>query len=172
MKDASIFWIVWSAYMGSICLFVLFKIFISYKNKVKDENVHLNCKKIVYAREVVRWCSENLGMPSKIKYLPQVEIKYYRHKKLLGNYNASQKKITLYLNSHDGIVSFTNTIIHEYQHFLDIKNSKEQKQYAKVLEDVGYQDHPLELSARKSADQYGSLCVKEMIRQGVLAIKQ
>jgi tRNA U55 pseudouridine synthase TruB len=141
-----------------------------YNSKFKDHNANykLNCTKSKYIRAVVEWCAQNLGMPPKVRQLPNIEVKYYKHHKILGVYHTSGKQICIYVNGHENLLSLTNTIIHEYQHFLDIRNASDQKDYAKVLATIGYEKHPLEIAARKTADKYQEACFNEMIKTGLI----
>jgi hypothetical protein len=165
MNTNEIFWTCWSIYMGAIFLLWVFKV-----KKTEDNSIYkLNCTKVGYINAVVHWCAANLGMPPKVKKLPNIEVKYYKHNKFFGLYYSSGTQICIYVNGHESLLLLTNTIIHEYQHFLDIRNLKDQKHYAKVLADIGYDKHPLEIAARNTADKYQNVCFDEMIKSGLIS---
>lgn len=151
--------------MGIVALLWLFKV---EKNK-GNATYQLNCTKVGYIKEVINWCALHMGLPPKVKKLPNLEIKYYKHKKVLGIYNAYGKQICVYVNGHEDLLNLTNTLIHEYQHFLDIRNASDQKHYAKILEMIGYEKHPLEIAARKAADKYQKACFNDMVKKGLIS---
>jgi hypothetical protein len=129
---------------------------------------HLAVSKIAFVREVVSWCAENLGMPPKITRLPQVTIRYYKHRKWVGLYFQPSKHITIYWNGHPNLISIINTVIHEYQHFLDLRNTKDDQEYAKEFARVGYYENLYEKRARKTADNWERQCYEAMVKKGVI----
>ena len=84
-------------------------------------NNKLLISKAGYVREVVRWCTQHLGMPARVSGFPEISISYYAHKKRHGNYAFSSKRIQIYVNNHDSLSQLTDTVIHEYVHFLEIR---------------------------------------------------
>jgi hypothetical protein len=45
---------------------------------------------------------------------------------------------------------------------------KDQKNYNKVLDEIGYDKHPLEIYARETADKHELNCFKAMAEKGLL----
>jgi hypothetical protein len=131
----------------------------------------LNTTKAGYVKAVVYWCVQNFGIPSGNKKIPGVLIKYVKHSKLLGCYCSANKIIQVYLPGHENLLQLTNTILHEYDHFLKIKNSKDQMNYNKLLVEIGYDKHPLEISARVFSSTYELTCLKAMADKGLITKK-
>lgn len=124
--------------------------------------------KVVFAREVIRWCMQHLGLPKGKKAGPRLLLRYYRHRKVMGTYQQRSKLITLYWGSHASLKEVVNTLIHEYQHFLDIRTNQEDKAYDKELKQIGYQDNSFEKRARKVADHWEKACLQELAQKGFL----
>lgn len=128
----------------------------------------LGVPKVVFAREVIRWCMQHLGLPKGRKTGPRLLLRYYRHRKLMGTYHQSSKTITLYWGSHASLREVINTLIHEYQHFLDIRTNQDDKAYDKELRQIGYQDVSYERRARQVAHRWEKACLKELAQMGLL----
>ena len=124
--------------------------------------------KVVFAREVIRWCMQHLGLPKGKKAGPQLLLRYYRHRKVMGTYQQRSKTITLYWGSHASLKEVVNTLIHEYQHFLDIRTNQEDKAYDKELKQIGYQDNSYEKKAREVANRWEKACLQELAQKGLL----
>ena len=91
-----------------------------------------------------------------------------RAKADLGTYQQRSKTITLYWGSHVDLKEVVNTLIHEYQHFLDIRTNQEDRAYDKELKQIGYQDNSYEKKAREAANRWDKACLKEMSSRGLL----
>jgi hypothetical protein len=128
----------------------------------------LRVPKVVFAREVIRWCMQHLGLPKGKKAGPRLLLRYYRHRKVMGTYQQRSKTITLYWGSHVDLKEVVNTLIHEYQHFLDLKNLQDDRAYDKELKQIGYQDNSYEKKAREAANRWEKACLQEMSRRGLL----
>lgn len=106
----------------------------------------LPVKKTTYCQLVLTWCHQNLGNPNKSK--PTLILKYYPHKKLAGVFIISSNECHIYIQNHQTLREITNTIIHEYVHYLQ-KSKTFVKMYEKHQREVGYELNPLEVAARK-----------------------
>lgn len=124
--------------------------------------------KTVFVREVICWCMQHLGLPKGSKTGPRLLLRYYRHRKVMGTYQQCSKTITLYWGSHVDLKEVVNTLIHEYQHFLDIRTNQEGKAYDKELEQIGYQDNSYEKRARQTADRWEKACLQALVQKGFL----
>lgn len=124
--------------------------------------------KSAFAREVICWCMQHLGLPKRSKTGPRLLLRYYRHRKVMGTYQQRSKTITLYWGSHVDLKEVVNTLIHEYQHFLDIRTNQEDRAYDKELKQIGYQDNSYEKKAREAANRWDKACLKEMSSRGLL----
>ena len=85
-----------------------------------------------------------------------------------GHLPAVLQIITLYWGSHASLKEVVNTLIHEYQHFLDIRTSQEDRAYDKELKQIGYQDNSYEKKAREAANRWEKACLQEMSSRGLL----
>jgi len=128
----------------------------------------LQVSKTVFVHEVIFWCVKNLGLPPRSKALPKVVLRYYRHQKLMGTYLHRGKIITLYWGSHSTIREVINTLIHEYQHFLDIRKDQDCREYDKETALLGYYKNPFERRARQVANRWENSCLKAMTKKGLL----
>lgn len=124
--------------------------------------------KVVFAREVIRWCMQHLGLPEGKRTGPHLLLRYYQHRKVMGTYQQRSKTITLYWGSHASLKEVVNTLIHEYQHFLDIRTNQEDKSYDKELKQIGYQDVSYEKRARQVADRWEKACFQDLAKKGLL----
>ena len=122
--------------------------------------------KAAFIREVLRWCVEHFGLPPRCRTWPRVDLRYYKHRKVMGTYQQRGKVITVYWGSHADLREVVNTVIHEYQHFLDIRSGKDDRAYDKEIKEVGYQDNSYEKKARELADRWQKVCLKELEKRG------
>lgn len=166
-KDTFLFY--WSIYMGIVFILWLFQK--DEKDNIPDDKKYtdwtcryiLNTSKAAYVKAVLHWCVKNLGVPSGNKKIPQVVISYVKQDKFLGLYCSARKEIIIYIHGHKDLLQLTNTIIHEYDHFLRIKTISDQKNYNSLLNEIGYDKHPLEIYARETAKKYQMICLKAMV---------
>ena len=143
----------------------LFGLFSNAPTNIEEK---LTVSKVEFVRQVVAWCAEHLGMPPKINRLPNITMRYYRHSKWSGLYSQYNKEITIYWDNHWDLLTLINTVIHEYQHFLDLRNSKDDQEYAKELAKVGYFDNLYEKRARKTASIWERQCYEAMVKKGII----
>ena len=130
----------------------------------------LNTNKAAYTREVLKWCVENMNN-KKVNNFPHLEISYYKHKKNAGVYYCDNKMIRINVNNHNNVLELTDTIIHEYQHHLDMPTQKQQKEYNELTVKNGYWNNPYEIKARESGLKLREACAKELHIKGFLVIK-
>lgn len=168
------FWTYWSIYMGTIFLIWIFKKDKDDKSpsdkqyKAWRSQFLLKTNKTAYIRAVVYWCVQNLGVPKGNNKIPGIVVRYVKQDKFLGLYCSARKEIIIYIKAHEDLLQLTNTVIHEYDHFLRIRNVNDQKNYNKVLNEIGYDKHPLEIYARETADKHELSCFREMAERGLL----
>jgi hypothetical protein len=91
-------------------------------------------------------------------HIHSYKINYYNHSKVEGSYCGYNKEITIYITPEKRIIDVVNTLLHEYQHHIEMRTQKEVKQYFKVLYEIGYNNHPFEFAARHFAKQYRQTC--------------
>ena len=122
----------------------------------------INCSKIEFVRAVIKWCKENNDL-NKNRAI-NLDLKYYKHKTLMGSYNYITKTITVYYNSHNSIESLVDTIIHEYHHSKEIIFKKHQIEYDKLSIEKTYYKNPYEVRARKAGAENRFRCIKDLYK--------
>jgi uncharacterized protein YjaZ len=122
---------------------------------VKIKDLKISKKKMVEA--VLQWCETNHSIP-KYRVKLSYKINYYKHTKLEGSYCGYTKNITIYITPEKRIIDVVDTLLHEYQHHIEMRTQKEVRLYSKQLGEFGYDNHPMEISARKFAKQNRNRC--------------
>jgi hypothetical protein len=138
------------------------------KTDKKDVAPQLMVSKAAYVREVLSWCRQHLGVPASGSKAPTLTISYYPHQKRHGVYYSLGKSIRIYVNNHPSVAHLTDTILHEYIHFLEIRSNAHQKEYDQQTALVGYDNNPYEVSARQKAAAHVQVCMKEMQKRGCI----
>ena len=124
--------------------------------------------KISYIRAVINWCRKNIPHPTKTSYPLSLEVKYYTHKRHHGVYHTGSRTIRVYVNNHCNIGELTDTVIHEYHHYMYMRHNSHQQEYNRFTDQRGYQDNPYEIAARECASKYYKACMKDLYDQGIL----
>ena len=126
--------------------------------------------KIGFCRQVVRWCVSNMGVP-KDRVVPGLSLSYVRKAgKVLGTYSFSQRHIRIFVQhpEHRDLLQLIDTIIHEYQHHLEITDGKKSKLYDQKTAEVGYQNNPFEVSARKTAEALREKAYRHLVDKNLI----
>jgi uncharacterized protein YjaZ len=121
--------------------------------KIRD--LKMSKKKMV--KNVLQWCETNHSIPKyrgKLSY----QVKYYSHSKVEGSYCGYNKEITIYITPEKRIIDVVDTLLHEYQHHIDMRTQREIRLYSKQLSEFGYDNHPMEVVAREFARQHRDEC--------------
>ena len=126
----------------------------------------LNCSKIEFVRAVIRWCVQNLD--ENKKRVIHLNLKYTKHKTLMGSYSYYNKTITIYFGSHKSIESLVDTIIHEHDHSKAITLKKHQAEYDKLTKEKTYYNNPYEVRARKAGADYRLKCILDLYKLNYL----
>jgi hypothetical protein len=126
----------------------------------------LNSSKIEFVRAVIRWCLQNLD--ENKKRVIHLNLKYTKHKTLMGSYSYYNKTITIYFGSHKSIESLVDTIIHEHDHTKVITCKKHQAEYDKLTKEKTYYLNPYETRARKAGADYRLKCILDLYKLNYL----
>ena len=126
----------------------------------------INCSKIEFVRAVIRWCLQNLD--ENKKRVIHLNLKYTKHKTLMGSYSYYNKTITIYFGSHKSIESLVDTIIHEHDHSKAITLKKHQAEYDKFTKEKTYYNNPYEVRARKAGADYRLKCILDLYKLNYL----
>ena len=111
---------------------------------------------------VLQWCTKNLGT---VKHQYYLKIYYYQSNKYSGRYLFNGKQIVIYLFDNLPLNELTDTIIHEWIHYLQFEKKSSEHDYDKKLMDIGYWENPYEVEARKLAKQYRKDCFRWVMNQ-------
>lgn len=114
-------------------------------------------------RQVEKWCRTNMGINNRKKYLPT--ITYYKsmpEDKDMGEYRYWDNEIIVYYNNCASVGDLIKTILHEWQHQLQPMGK-----YEKMLDAVGYEEHPFEKEAEAAESKYKEvwMCIKPTINK-------
>jgi len=111
----------------------------------------LGKKKIYRVVELTeRWCGKHLGrnydrggLTIYILKQSMWEVPTY------GGYEESNNSITIYKNRCESVTELIMAVVHEYVHYL-----QDLSQYDKLTKQYGYENNPLEVEARMTAQKY------------------
>ena len=137
-----------------------------------SKKLQLATNKKNFIKKVIEWGLTNInypGLTSKNRSV-FVEVQYYKHKRKLGEFVPSHNKIKVYVNSHADVKEMVNTAIHELIHHYQFSVDKKhfQTNYTKLLNQLSYKKHPMEIEAREMASQYTDSCIKALEKQGLI----
>ena len=101
-------------------------------------------------RQVEKWCRTHMGVNGRKKYEPV--ITYYKSLETdsdMGEYRYWDNEIIVYYNNCGSVANLIRTILHEWQHQLQPMGK-----YERVLDEVGYEEHPFEKEAEAVEQKY------------------
>jgi len=167
------FWKYWLTYMFMFGIFYIIGLISEYNNSPspfrKLKNYTLHVPKAKFINYVIEWCKQNMEHPKYHKYYPIVEVKYYKTKKVSGDYSSSNRIIRIFVNNHQTIDELVDTCIHEYVHYLQLPFKTNQVEYNKFNKTRGYHKNPYEIEAREKAAFYTPKCIKDLKRLGYIS---
>lgn len=106
-------------------------------------------------RQIVKlatqWCVNNFGVNNRRRTPFTVSIrKQQSGSPCYGQFCHETNTITIFINHCYNVRLIVRTLIHEYTHYMQpIRGS-----YYKLLDEYGYDNHPMEVEARESELQY------------------
>jgi hypothetical protein len=146
----------------------------SFFGRSPEYQMAVNKKRFV--EEVVRWSLNHVkyeGIQNNKKKTVNLEISYYKHKKVYGIYSSYGNKIKVYVNAHNKIEEVVDTSIHEFVHWcqfrLDPRNF--QSRYKKLMDVYSYEKHPMEIEARTIAAKHVKQCIAYLHSKGFIVKK-
>lgn len=149
-------------------IYILISLFEHQGNSSSKRNYVQKINTAALIRQIAYWCKDELGLPPKVKKMPEVKISYYKHKKYAGTYQSINQCITIYPKSNDSLVQLVDSVIHEYVHFLEIRCLNDSKAYEKLLKSYGYINNPYEVSARKIANEKTAACIQYLLNNNYI----
>ena len=74
-----------------------------------------------------------------------------------GNYCFWRNEIVIYLPNNNTIYDIVSTVIHEYTHYLQVRNT-----YREYEKTTYYSQNPLERQAKRNENKYTKICIKHI----------
>ncbi len=140
---------------------------------VNGPELKLNSSFPKLVQEVVYYCAP-IFRAEKIKFFPKYEVSYFKSKKRLGCYYSGQKKIVIYIKSHDGnestkIRDIIHTTLHEIRHNIQHLKDPDFKNYDTYSKKLTYQKNPFEIDSNAFADRELDGCIQYLKSKGILS---
>ena len=140
---------------------------------INGPSLNLNCTYPRLVQEVVHYCGPILRAQN-IRFYPKYEVSYYKSKKRLGCYYPGQKRIVIYINSHDGsestkIRDIIHTTLHEMKHTIQSLKDPDFKNYDMYSKKLTYQKNPFEIDSNAFADKELNSCIQYLKTKGILS---
>ena len=104
---------------------------------------------------VLQWCAENIH-DNNTSF--DLKIVYKKPTKIMGRYSYYYQRMEIYIDESMGLLSLTNTAIHEFTHVLQGAPKKHLYKHP-----TNYLDDPMEIEARKFAEQFQNRCYDEIV---------
>lgn len=140
---------------------------------VNGPELKLNSSYPKLVQEVVYYCGPILKAQN-IRFFPKYEISYFKSKKRLGCYYSGQKKIVIYIKSHDGnestkVRDIIHTTLHEVRHNIQHLKDPDFKNYDTYSKKLTYQKNPFEIDSNAFADKELDDCIQYLKSKGILS---
>lgn len=126
----------------------------------------------INSKKVLKWCKEHYG-PSRFNDIKTLKLAFDDNLKMeegvgeegiaVGEYDTQSNTITINLKDlkEMPVISFIDTIIHEYRHFKQYKSIRKYNKYLKYYS-YNYENHPYEKTANKIAKRDRWQCYREV----------
>jgi len=111
----------------------------------------------IIGKKVIKWCVHKFGKGKPLKLILSNDK---RCKRKFGQYSCGE--INIFLVNVVSIDLLIQTIIHEYIHHLQFPTLKGMTLYYKILEETGYEHHPMEEEANYLAKIYWEECKHDL----------
>lgn len=109
-------------------------------------------------KDALAWCQKNIKIGTPRKVTPTIKVSFNRTGNELGYYQYSKLLIMMYVLRNKTLKGVIQTFIHEYVHYLDIRNSKDNVRYNSLYRRKGYYDNDYEVRARELSSKYIDEC--------------
>ena len=138
-----------------------------YEKLDERRNYIFNHNKKHTSQVVLKWCRQNMNK-NQSKEMPELILKYYTCKSKMGEYDFHGKVITIWIGKSTSVESLVSTIVHEFQHHLQLKDDCENERYNKLNSEYGYWKNPYEIDARNAEKKYTEKCIQYLIRKELI----
>lgn len=116
-----------------------------------------------YASHALKWCIKYFGLCDrkrrKLVFKVSDRKRTMKGFNVYGNYCFWRNEIVIYLPNCTTIYDIVSTVIHEYTHYLQVRDTY--RNYEKI---VYYSQNPLERQAKRNEDKYTTTCIEEIRR--------
>ncbi len=139
-----------------------------FQNKT-DKTYSVNCDYNLLCNNIINWSLGNIP-PIKSNQKLTLKISSYEHKKTMAVFYPHNKEIKIYIKNHDGVCEIVDSLLHEVTHYKQYLRSPRtnHKEYQKLLGLYGYTNHPMEIEAINTANNYKKDCLKYLERNGFI----
>lgn len=160
-------------FLISFLVLCIYKFIQGVIEAVKGTELKLNSSYPKLVQEVVYYCGPILKAQN-IRFFPKYEISYFKSKKRLGCYYSGQKKIVIYIKSHDGnestkVRDIIHTTLHEVRHNIQHLKDPDFKNYDTYSKKLTYQKNPFEIDSNAFADKELDGCIQYLKSKGILS---
>jgi Zn-dependent peptidase ImmA (M78 family) len=160
-------------FLISFLVLCIYKFIQGVIEAVKGPELKLNSSYPKLVQEVVYYCGPILKAQN-IRFFPKYEISYFKSKKRLGCYYSGQKKIVIYIKSHDGnestkVRDIIHTTLHEVRHNIQHLKDPDFKNYDTYSKKLTYQKNPFEIDSNAFADKELDGCIQYLKSKGILS---
>jgi len=149
-------------------IYALLSLFEFLENLGPEKNYVQKTNSAALIRQIVYWCKDQMGLPPKVKTIPEIKISYYKHQKIAGLYHTQKQCIVIYPKSNESLLKLVDSVIHEYVHFLEMRSPKDAIAYSKFQATHGYINNPYEVSARKIAAEKRDECIQYLLNNNFI----
>jgi len=117
--------------------------------------------KTYYAEQALKWCKEYFGLCNrkrrKLVFKVTERSRKMKGCDVYGNYCFWRNEIVIYLPNNKTIHDIVSTVIHEYTHYLQVRNT-----YREYEKTTYYSQNPLERQARRNENKYTKICINHI----------
>ena len=119
--------------------------------------------KIKFVEKVLDWCIKHYGKSKYFKTYPILIISYRKTTSYHGEFNIDEDgfeteiQLIMYINNLHTISQLVQTVIHEYQHYL-----QHQTWLSRYYDKTHYEDNQYEKKAEKEAKSIYRKCMKQL----------
>jgi hypothetical protein len=151
--------------VGVVALLLIVKLIIPHHiYSIDDVCTDLN----EYYYEVIRIIEEDLKITVN---KPKITFEYASNDEMKGCYNPDSHSIIIYLKNLETVYDFTLTLIEEIHHSVFVNTRSGVKIYQKYEKIVGYDNNPLEYSAKQYAKEKFWLIHRILKNSGLIRYK-
>jgi hypothetical protein len=136
------------------CIFLIRRIYFNTKNDVP----YINQNRDYVLNILLEWCNKHVKPHDLDKNVPKIIISNHSKGEVLGEFDYVNNEIKLYIKRHKSTVSFINSFIHEYVHFVQFQTESDLIRYRAITKKKTYWENEYEVEARAIANKFTNKC--------------